>query len=70
MRLAEALWVSRLGMRVYEAQRDMTEFVAQDAAAHAEILDAIVAREPEAAERLTREHIGHAMGLWLAARSR
>ncbi len=70
MRLAEALWVNRLGMRVYEAQRDMSEFIAQDAASHAEILDAIVARDPAAAERRTRAHIGDAMDRWLAARER
>jgi DNA-binding GntR family transcriptional regulator len=70
MRLAEALWVNRLGMRVYEAQRDMSQFIAQDAASHAEILDAIVERDPAAAERRTRAHIGHAMDCWLAARER
>ena len=69
-RLAEALWVGRVGLRVYEAQRDMSQFVALDAESHAHILEAIEARDEAGAERLTREHIAGAMGLWLDALGR
>jgi DNA-binding GntR family transcriptional regulator len=61
MRLAETLWAGRVGLRVYERQRNTEELVGLDAADHEEILAAIVAREGARAERLTAEHISCAM---------
>lgn len=57
LRFAETLWAGRVGMRIYEAQRDRAEFIARDAHEHAAIADAIEQGDPVAAEELMREHI-------------
>ena len=61
LKLAEALWAGRVGLRVYERQRDTPEVIAADADAHERILDAVSAGDHAAAERRTREHIAGAM---------
>jgi DNA-binding GntR family transcriptional regulator len=65
LRFAEMLWVRRLGLTIYSEQRRLPAFLELDADAHAAIADAIAAGEPNHAERLTWEHIGHAMALLL-----
>ena len=70
LRLGEALWAGRVGLRVYERQRDAPEVIEADADAHETILDAIVARDADRAERLTREHIARAMDGLLEALER
>jgi DNA-binding GntR family transcriptional regulator len=65
LRFAEMLWVRRLGLTIYSEQRRLPAFLERDADEHAAIADAIAAGEPEDAERLTWEHIEHAMALLL-----
>jgi DNA-binding GntR family transcriptional regulator len=65
LRFCEQLWVRRLGLRVYEEQREPPEFIAADADWHERIADAIEAGDPALAEREMREHIGQAMELLL-----
>jgi DNA-binding GntR family transcriptional regulator len=65
LRFAEGLWATRLGLRVYEEQRESPDLIAADADAHERIADAVAAGDPEAAEALMREHIGCAMRLLL-----
>lgn len=60
LRFAETLWAGRVGMRIYEAQRNAAEFIAQDADDHAAIADAIAQGDADVAERLMREHIAAA----------
>jgi DNA-binding GntR family transcriptional regulator len=57
---AEALWAGRLGLHVYAQQMTPEQF-AIDAGEHERILEAIEAGDEESAERLTREHITHAL---------
>jgi len=59
---AETLWAGRLGLHVYAQQMTPEQF-AKDASEHERILDAIEAGDEETAERLTREHITHALDL-------
>jgi DNA-binding GntR family transcriptional regulator len=61
MRLGETLWAGRVGLRVYERQRDDPELLKADADAHAAIVDAVVAHDRALAEKLTHEHIACAM---------
>jgi DNA-binding GntR family transcriptional regulator len=65
LRFCEQLWVRRIGLRVYEEQREPPEFIAADADWHERIADAIEARDPARAEREMREHIDQAMQLLL-----
>ena len=65
LRFCEQLWVRRLGLRVYEEQREPPEFIAADADWHERIADAIEAGDPARAERAMREHIDQAMQLLL-----
>jgi DNA-binding GntR family transcriptional regulator len=65
LRFCEQLWVRRIGLRVYEEQREPPEFIAADADWHERIADAIEARDPARAEREMREHIHQAMQLLL-----
>jgi len=65
LRFCEQLWVSRLGLRVYEEQREPPEFIAADADWHERIADAIEAGDARRAERDMREHIDVAMQLLL-----
>ena len=62
-RFAETLWVVRIGMRVYQAQREPPEFIRNDADEHEVIADAVAAGEVDRAEELTRRHISGAIGL-------
>ena len=55
----------RLGLRVYEEQREPPEFIAADADWHERITDAIEAGDARAAERDMRRHIDEAMQLLL-----
>ncbi len=57
---AEILWAGRLGLHVYAQQMTPEQF-AKDAVEHERILEAIEAGDQDAAERLTREHITHAL---------
>ena len=57
---AEALWAGRLGLHVYAQQMTPEQF-AKDAAEHERIVEAIEAGDEDTAERLTREHITHAL---------
>jgi DNA-binding FadR family transcriptional regulator len=59
---AETLWAGRLGLHVYAQQMTPEQF-AKDASEHERILDAIDAGDEDTAERLTREHITHALDL-------
>ena len=63
LRFAEQLWVRRLGLRVYEEQREPPEFIAADADWHERIADAIEAGDARLAEREMRRHIDEAMQL-------
>jgi DNA-binding GntR family transcriptional regulator len=61
---AETIWAGRIGLHVYA--RQMTpEQIAFDAAEHGAIVDAIAAGDEDLAERLTREHIEHALDILL-----
>lgn len=62
-RFAETLWVVRIGMRVYQAQREPPEFIRNDADEHEAIADAVAAGEVDRAQELTRRHIASAIGL-------
>src|SRR5688500_17854921 len=62
-RFAETLWVVRVGMRVYQAQREPPEFIRKDADEHEAIADAVAAGEVDRAEELTRRHITGAIAL-------
>jgi DNA-binding GntR family transcriptional regulator len=66
VRFAEQLWVTRLGLRVYEQQREPPEFIAADADWHERIADTIEAGDARAAEREMRRHIDAAMRLLLS----
>jgi DNA-binding GntR family transcriptional regulator len=59
---AESLWAGRLGLHVYAQQMTPEQF-AKDAAEHDQILAAIETGDGALAERLTREHITHALDL-------
>jgi len=59
---AETLWAGRLGLHVYAQQMTPEQF-AKDASEHERILDAIETGDEDTAERLTREHITHALDL-------
>jgi DNA-binding GntR family transcriptional regulator len=65
LRFCEQLWVSRLGLRVYEEQQEPPEFIAADADWHERIADAIEAGNSRLAEREMRHHIDEAMQLLL-----
>jgi DNA-binding GntR family transcriptional regulator len=65
LRFCEQLWVRRLGLRVYEEQREPPEFIAADADWHERIADAIEAGDAKRAERDMRQHIDKAMQLLL-----
>ena len=61
---ANAVWAGRIGLHVYA--RQMTgEQLALDGAEHEAIIEAIEAGDEETAERLTREHIEHALDILL-----
>ena len=62
-RFAETLWVVRVGMRVYQAQREPPEFIRKDADEHEAIADAVAAGEVDRAHELTRRHISGAIAL-------
>jgi DNA-binding GntR family transcriptional regulator len=64
-RFVEHLWARRIGLRIYEAQRESAALIAVDADQHEAIADAVQAGDGTLAERLTREHIAAAMGLLL-----
>jgi DNA-binding GntR family transcriptional regulator len=61
---AETIWAGRIGLHVYARQMTADQ-LALDAAEHAAIIDAIAAGDEEAAERLVREHIEHALDVLL-----
>jgi DNA-binding GntR family transcriptional regulator len=62
-RFAESLWVARVGLRVYQAQREPPEFILADADEHEAIADAVAAGDVDRAQELTRRHITAAMAL-------
>jgi DNA-binding GntR family transcriptional regulator len=66
LRFAEQLWVRRLGLRVYEEQREPPECIAADADWHERIADSIEAGDAHRAERDMRRHIAEAMQLLLS----
>jgi DNA-binding GntR family transcriptional regulator len=66
-RFVEGLWARRVGLRIYEAQRESPDLIALDADQHEAIADAVVRGAADEAERLTREHIGVAMRVLLDA---
>ncbi len=57
IRFSEMLWVTRIGMPIYEMQADEPGVVLTWADEHERIVDAIEAGDPELAERLAREHV-------------
>ena len=65
VKFVEHLWARRIGLRIYEAQRGSAALIATDADQHEAIAAAVEAGDARAAERLTREHIGGAMGTLL-----
>ena len=66
-RFVEGLWARRVGLRIYEAQRESPDLIALDADQHEAIADAVARGAADEAERLTREHIGVAMRVLLEA---
>lgn len=66
LRLAEALWVSGLGLPIFERQAQAPGRVDSDVSDHERILEAVEAGEPELAEALTRRHIASALTALLA----
>jgi DNA-binding GntR family transcriptional regulator len=61
---AETIWAGRIGLHVYA--RQMTdEQLALDAGEHQAIIAAVAAGDEDVAERLTREHIEHALDILL-----
>jgi DNA-binding GntR family transcriptional regulator len=63
IRFAETLWAGRLGLRIYEQQRETPERIAADAEAHEELAAAIADGDGQRAEELLRAHIVAARGL-------
>ena len=63
-RFAVLLWATRLGSAVYKRQEMTPAEAAADADDHEAIAGAVVARDAEAAERLTRAHIARALDLF------
>jgi DNA-binding GntR family transcriptional regulator len=63
LRFAEMLWVRRIGLRVYEEQREPPEFITADADWHERIADAIEGGDARGAQRLMRRHISESMQL-------
>jgi DNA-binding GntR family transcriptional regulator len=66
-RFGESLWVSRLGMTIYQEQQESRELIALDADEHEAILEAVAAGELELAEERCRAHIARARELLLEA---
>ena len=62
-RFAESLWVARIGLRVYQTQREPPAFILADADEHEAIADAVAAGDVDRSEELTRRHITAAMAL-------
>jgi DNA-binding GntR family transcriptional regulator len=56
-RFAEMLWVPRIGVPIYEMQADDHAHVLVWADEHERITNAVEAGDPDAADRLTREHV-------------
>jgi DNA-binding GntR family transcriptional regulator len=65
LRFVEGLWARRIGLRIYEEQRESPDLILADADQHEAIAGAVADGAPRRAERLTRAHIGGAMGLLL-----
>jgi DNA-binding GntR family transcriptional regulator len=61
LRLAEALWVSHLGLPIFERQAEESGRVESDVSDHQRILDAVEGGDPDLAEALTRRHIASAL---------
>jgi DNA-binding GntR family transcriptional regulator len=57
LRFAQTLWVGRLGLSIYGAQRETPAFIRKDADDHEAIARAVADGDAALAERLTREHI-------------
>jgi DNA-binding GntR family transcriptional regulator len=66
-RFGESLWVSRLGMTIYQQQQESSELIALDADEHEQILDAVAAGDGDLAEELCRAHIARARELLFEA---
>lgn len=65
LRFVEQLWARRIGLRIYEEQRESPDLIMADADQHEGIAAAVADGAPRRAEELTRAHIGGAMGLLL-----
>ncbi len=63
-RLAEFLWAARIGALIYGRQDETAAEVAADADEHAAIAAAVAAADADEAERLVREHVARARGLF------
>jgi DNA-binding GntR family transcriptional regulator len=61
---ANAVWAGRIGLHVY-ARQMTNDQLALDAAEHEAIIEAVEAGDEDTAERLTREHIEHALDILL-----
>jgi DNA-binding GntR family transcriptional regulator len=61
---ANAVWAGRIGLHVY-AREMSADQLALDAAEHEAIIEAIEAGDEDTAERLTREHVEHALDVLL-----
>ena len=66
-RFVEGLWARRVGLRIYEAQRESPDLIALDADEHEAIADAVARGAADEAELLMREHIAVAMRVLLEA---
>jgi DNA-binding GntR family transcriptional regulator len=66
-RFGESLWVSRLGMTIYQQQQESSELIALDADEHEEILEAVEAGDGDLAEERCRSHIARARELLFEA---
>ena len=62
--LLEGLWIVEVGRRLLARRLAEPDWLLSDVAEHRAILGAVAARDPDAAERLMREHVGGALVHW------
>jgi DNA-binding GntR family transcriptional regulator len=57
-------WIVEVGRRLLAARAEAPDWLESDVREHREIADAIERRDPDLAERLTREHVAAALRHW------
>jgi DNA-binding GntR family transcriptional regulator len=60
----EQQWIVEVGRRLLAARAEAPDWLESDVREHREITDAIEGRDPDLAERLTREHVAAALRHW------